>query len=303
MTLRVEPGALAVFDPELMQPVLDALRKDGVTLVIRTSASATCPLDGPVLLVAGRTDPATAALGLPEAGIACRSGAPVVDRRFRTTNPRVHALGEVLGPEAMAAGALGQQVGRVLRTALFRLPVAAALPPAPVTLWTDPPLAQVGVLLAAGAELQPVIASEAKPSSFGSMRTGGWIATALRASRGRLHVGRSPEPPGTGPPRGRLLLRFPLAEVVPGKPGLVKIATGQRGRIHGVGLVGPGAPEAIAPWVLAIARGVPVGAMAAMPVPPGTLAEAGRRAALGFVSGRLRGPWIRRLIAALRRLS
>lgn len=252
VTLVAEPGALGRFDPELVRFVLDALRKDGVEIELRAAACESCPTDAPAIMIIGPPVPDTAPLGLREAGIACRHGAPTVDRRLRTTNPRVYAIGDVLG--AASPGGVSQQVGLVLRTALFRLPVWRALAPTPDTLRTDPPIAQVGRL------------------------TSGAPAEACS------------------------VLRFPLGEAMPGTLGLVKVLALRGGRIAGAGVVGPDAAEAIALWALARARGVPLGAMASLAAPPATVAEAGRRAALGFLAGRLRGPWIGRLIRAIRRL-
>lgn len=252
VTLIAEPGALGRFDPDLIRPVLDALRREGVEVVLRTESCESCPVVDVAVMIIGPRVPDTAALGLPEAGIACQQGVPTVDRRLRTTNPRVYAVGDVLG--ATSPGGVAQQVGLVLRTALFRLPAWSALAPAPETLRTDPPIAQVG----------------------------------------QLATGASGE--------GRLILRLPLGEAMPGTPGLVKIVASRGGRIVGAGVVGPGAVEAIVPWAFAMARRIPVGAMAALPAPPATVAEAGRRAAIGFLTGRLRGPWVKRLIVAIRRL-
>lgn len=253
VTLVAEPGALGRFDPELIRPVLDALRREGVEVMLRNEPCESCPFaDAAAVMIIRPSVPETASLGLPEAGITCQHGVPTVDRRLRTTNPRVYAIGDVLG--AASPGAVAQQVGLVLRTALFRLPAWSVLAPVPETLRTDPPIAQVG--------------------QFAS--------------------GPSAE--------GRHILRLPLGEAMPGTPGLVKIVASRAGRVVGAGVVGPGAVEGIVPWAFAMARRIPVSAMAELPAPPATVAEAGRRAAIGFLTGRLRGPWVKRLISALRRL-
>ena len=64
--------------------------------------------------------------------------------------------------------------------------------------------------------------------------------------------------------------------------GLVKIVTGPRGRILGAGIVGPGAGELIQPWILALDRGLRIGAMAGPVLPYPTRGEAGRRAAVNY---------------------
>ncbi|MCA3574337.1 MAG: FAD-dependent oxidoreductase [Aestuariivirga sp.] len=64
--------------------------------------------------------------------------------------------------------------------------------------------------------------------------------------------------------------------------GLVKIVTGPRGRILGAGIAGPGAGELIQPWILALDRGLKIGAMATPVLPYPTRGEAGRRAAVNY---------------------
>jgi pyruvate/2-oxoglutarate dehydrogenase complex dihydrolipoamide dehydrogenase (E3) component len=64
--------------------------------------------------------------------------------------------------------------------------------------------------------------------------------------------------------------------------GLVKIVTGPRGLILGAGIVGPQAGELIQPWILALERGLKIGAMATPVLPYPTRGEAGRRAAVNY---------------------
>jgi pyruvate/2-oxoglutarate dehydrogenase complex dihydrolipoamide dehydrogenase (E3) component len=102
------------------------------------------------------------------------------------------------------------------------------------------------------------------------------------------------------------ILRWPFAENdracterVPG--GFVKVVTGARGRILGASIVGPQAGELIQPWVLAIARGLGIGAMAQLVLPYPTLGEAGKRAAGSYFMPALFGPRSKRLVRFLRR--
>ena len=64
--------------------------------------------------------------------------------------------------------------------------------------------------------------------------------------------------------------------------GLIKIVTGPRGLILGAGMAGPGAGELIQPWILALDRGLKIGAMATPVLPYPTRGEAGRRAAVNY---------------------
>ena len=71
--------------------------------------------------------------------------------------------------------------------------------------------------------------------------------------------------------------------VAEGQPqGLVKIVAGPRGRILGIGMVGPEAGELIQPWLLAMERGLTLSAMAGQLLPYPTRGEAGRKAAVEY---------------------
>ena len=104
------------------------------------------------------------------------------------------------------------------------------------------------------------------------------------------------------------LLRWPFsgndrAQAEGRTDGLVKIIIGPRGRILGAGIVGPGAGDLIQPWILALNRGLRIGAMATPVLPYPTRGEAGRRAAVNyfqdFASNRLiRG--VIRIVSTLR---
>jgi pyruvate/2-oxoglutarate dehydrogenase complex dihydrolipoamide dehydrogenase (E3) component len=82
---------------------------------------------------------------------------------------------------------------------------------------------------------------------------------------------------------------------------MVKVVVTPRGRIVGAGIVGPRAGELIQTWVLAIAEGVKIGAVAKMIVPYPTLGEASKRAAGSFFTPALFGERTRRMVRFLRR--
>ncbi len=83
--------------------------------------------------------------------------------------------------------------------------------------------------------------------------------------------------------------------------GHIKVVTTRKGRILGATIVGAGAGELIATWVLAISRGLNIRAFAGIVVPYPTLAEIGKRAAITYLTPSLTSPWVRRIIAFLRR--
>ena len=154
--------ALAKDDPELAALLLERLRADGVVLiegariaqVERAGEGVAVMFDygagehrlaASHLLVAAGRRATLAGLALDRAGIATdASGALVLDRRLRTTNRRIYAVGDVAGgPQFTHAAAY--QAGIVLRNALFRLPAKVDYRALPWVTYTAPELAQVGM--------------------------------------------------------------------------------------------------------------------------------------------------------------
>jgi pyruvate/2-oxoglutarate dehydrogenase complex dihydrolipoamide dehydrogenase (E3) component len=84
--------------------------------------------------------------------------------------------------------------------------------------------------------------------------------------------------------------------------GLVKIVTARRGRILGAAILGAGAGDLILPWALAIARRLPLRALADLVVPYPTRGEASKRAAASFYAPALFSSRTRRLVRLLARL-
>jgi pyruvate/2-oxoglutarate dehydrogenase complex dihydrolipoamide dehydrogenase (E3) component len=84
--------------------------------------------------------------------------------------------------------------------------------------------------------------------------------------------------------------------------GHIKVVTGRRGRILGVTIVGRNAGELITTWTLAISQKLTIRAMLDIVVPYPTLAEVGKRAAITYFTPGLNSPWVRKIIALLRRL-
>ena len=84
--------------------------------------------------------------------------------------------------------------------------------------------------------------------------------------------------------------------------GHIKVVTTRRGRILGATIVGAHAGELIAAWSLAVHRRLNIGAFAGVVMPYPTLSEVGKRAAISYFTPGLTSPWVRRIIALLRRL-
>ena len=82
--------------------------------------------------------------------------------------------------------------------------------------------------------------------------------------------------------------------------GFLKIVSDRRGRILGVTIVGVQAGDLLAPWCLALARGLKLSALAGPMLPYPTLSEMGKRAAGQFYAGKLFSPATRKLVRVLR---
>jgi pyruvate/2-oxoglutarate dehydrogenase complex dihydrolipoamide dehydrogenase (E3) component len=83
--------------------------------------------------------------------------------------------------------------------------------------------------------------------------------------------------------------------------GRIKVVVGRRGRILGATIVGPHAGELLLPWVLAIERGLGIGALAAVLAPYPTLSEISKRAAGSWYTPTLFSERTRRLVRLLAR--
>jgi len=153
--------ALADHDPELAAITLDGLRAEGIRVRDQTviagvakrkggvrvtigEADDESTIDGSHLLLAAGRQPDTADLGLENAGITVADDGIVVDGQFRTTNPRVHAIGDAIAGRA-DANLAEYQAECVLRNIIFRLPVRYRPADVPIVVFTDPGLARVGL--------------------------------------------------------------------------------------------------------------------------------------------------------------
>ena len=150
--------ALAKDDPELAAILLKCLRDEGIRIEegamaseIRGKAGAieVEARDGRVfagthLLVAVGRKANTERLDLKAGGIQMRKGVIKVDAALKTSNARVHAIGDVSGGQQFTHVA-GYQAGIVIRSALFGLPARQRTDHIPWATYTDPELAQVGL--------------------------------------------------------------------------------------------------------------------------------------------------------------
>jgi pyruvate/2-oxoglutarate dehydrogenase complex dihydrolipoamide dehydrogenase (E3) component len=163
VTVAEAQSALGRDDAELAAVVLDRLQAEGVELrqgarvtavefrrdrfnLTLETDTGTGQISGSHLLVATGRAPATAGLGLEEAGIEYSRRGIVVDRALRTTSRRVYAIGDVVGREQFTHVA-NYHAGLVLRSILTRWPHRLGEAAVPWVTYTDPELAWVGPTL------------------------------------------------------------------------------------------------------------------------------------------------------------
>jgi pyruvate/2-oxoglutarate dehydrogenase complex dihydrolipoamide dehydrogenase (E3) component len=169
VTVLEAARALAKDDPELAQLLLERLRGDGVVieegvrirrvepmgegvLVAIDEATGERQITGTHLLVAAGRRPNLAGLDLEKGGIKCdERGGLVLDRRLRSSNPRVFAVGDAAGGPQFTHVA-GYHAGIVIRNLAFRLPAKVNYRALPWVTYTEPELAQVGMTEAAARE-------------------------------------------------------------------------------------------------------------------------------------------------------
>ena len=101
------------------------------------------------------------------------------------------------------------------------------------------------------------------------------------------------------------VLRWPFAEndranAERRTEGFIKVIATRKGEILGAGIVGAHAGELIAPWQMALSKGMKVGDMAGLVLPYPTLSEVSRRAAILHYQPSLRRPALKRLLGFLR---
>jgi len=160
---------LAMDDRECAAVVIDRLEREGV--IIRSgvkvvsvahaghSVTATIEIAGAeqtitgshVMVATGRT-PSIDGLALEAAGIRHDRAGIVVNRKLKTSNRRVYAIGDCAAGQLQFAHAANYHAGLVIRNALFRLPVRANNSAIPWVTFTEPELAQTGLTEAQARE-------------------------------------------------------------------------------------------------------------------------------------------------------
>ena len=145
-------------DPDAAAIVLDQLRAEGVLIHAGASAVAVAGAEGGIqvrlangstlsgshLLIAAGRQPALDGLGLDAAGIKASPDGITVDKRRRTSNRHVLAIGDCRsGPRFTHAA--GYEGGIAVMSVGFGLPVRVDYDALPSVVFTDPELAQLGL--------------------------------------------------------------------------------------------------------------------------------------------------------------
>ena len=264
-------------DPEAASIVLDQLAREGVTVragvkvakvahaggavaVTVDAAETEEVIEGTHLLVATGRKAAVDGLDLEAAGVRYDRAGIKVNRKLKTSNKRMYAIGDVAAGQPQFTHAANYHAGLVVRNALFRLPVKVNPHAIPWVTYTEPELAQTGM-------------TEAQARAQGYKK--------LRIMRWPYHDNDRA-----------------VAEHL--THGHVKVVATPKGKILGVTIVGAQAGELVTPWTLAIAQKLNIRIMTGIVLPYPTLSEIGKRAAIDFFTPSLTRPMLRRIIGWLR---
>jgi pyruvate/2-oxoglutarate dehydrogenase complex dihydrolipoamide dehydrogenase (E3) component len=270
--------ALGKDDPELAALVLERLRSEGVSILEETAVEevskdgegvsvrakerdgSTVELAGSHLLVAAGRAPNVDGLGLDAAGVAHDRRGIRVDKGLRTSNRRIYAIGDVAGGLQFTHVA-GHQAGLVIRSILFRLPVAMNDDIVPWVTYTSPELGQVGM-------------SETRARERYGDRVRVLTADYDGNDRARTEALTA---------------------------GRLKLIAGPRGRLLGASIVGAQAGEILNLLSLAVSKSMTMKDLAGFIAPYPTLGELVRRAAISYYADAPKNVWVRRVIALLRK--
>ena len=267
-------------DPEMAAVIGRALRAEGVTIrtdatVLRVERRAQDRLatvlksggreemvEGSHLFAAAGRTPDIEGLDLDKAGIEASPSGIKVGSGLRTTNAKVYAIGGCVSGQAEDPPQVANHQAGLV--------VRNALLRVPVGYGAVP--------IPRGVRTDPELAS---------------VGLTEEEARAQQHDIR--------------ILRWPFADndralAEREVAGHVKAIATRNGRILGCAIAGPRAGELIAPWCLAMAKGLRVGDLAGLVYPYPTLSEATRSAAVEFLKPSAQNPWIRRLIGFVGRL-
>jgi len=263
------PQPLEGEEPEVAGALAEALRAEGIELLLGVSPAAVA--DGALvledgrrvgadrlLLAAGRA-PRSGGLGLERLGVELgeHGEVPVDDRCAVTGADGVFACGDVTGKVPFTHGAKHQ--ARVVAANLRGGDERVALDSVPRVVFTDPPVASVGLSRAAAEQAR--LSVESAVTDVGE--------TARAEADGLL---LEPDEEGPGPNGdGRAAAAPPAA---PRAGVLVLVVDRARGVLVGASACAPSADEWIGEAALAVAAEIPLSTLAAVVHPFPTFSEA-----------------------------
>ena len=266
---------LAKDDPELASIVLDALRSEGIDIRAQVAIAEVKSADKliQVILKEGEVIEGThllvAAGRIPNLeGLNLEAGGVESTKRGITVDASLRSSNRNVYAAGDVAGGLqfthvaGYHAGLIIRNAMFRLPVKNRTDIIPWVTYTDPELAHVGLTEAEAKKLH---------------------GDAIKVLRWTFKENDRAQAEGK-------------------TKGLVKIIVAKKGIIIGASIVGAGAGELIAPWVLAVTNRMKISAFANVVLPYPTLSEAGKRAAITNYAGIAQKPLLRRVLGFLKLL-
>ncbi|TQM94185.1 pyruvate/2-oxoglutarate dehydrogenase complex dihydrolipoamide dehydrogenase (E3) component [Roseinatronobacter monicus] len=151
-------AALGRDDPDAARVVLEQLRGEGIEIVEQAQVEQVSGRAGAIevqvkggtifvgthLLVAVGRAPNVERLDLDKAGIRHTKAGVTVDARLRSSNRRVHAIGDVAG-QGQFTHLAGYHAGVIIRSMLFGLPAKARHDHIPHVTFTEPELAHIGL--------------------------------------------------------------------------------------------------------------------------------------------------------------
>ncbi len=153
---------LAKDDPECAAIVVDRLEREGVVIrsgvnvigITHAGATVTATIEtagaeqtitGSHLLVATGRKPEIDGLDLGVAGIRCDRTGILVNKKLKTRNRRVYAIGDCAAGQLQFTHAANYHASLVIRNALFRLPGRVNNNAVPWVTYTEPELAHIGL--------------------------------------------------------------------------------------------------------------------------------------------------------------
>lgn len=267
---RDDPDAAAVVRARLVAEGIDLREGVKVTRIAKAGNGVSLTLDGPdgASVIEGSHLLVAAGRRANVRGLDLEAAGVTYSERGIEVDARLRTTNKRIFAIGDVAGGLqfthvaGYHAGIVIRNALFRMPAKADHGAVPWVTYTDPELAHVGLTEAQAKERHGDLAR----------------ATVWQFEENdRAQAERETE-------------------------GLIKVVTGARGRVLGATIAGPHAGELILPWVLAVGRGLKIGAMAGVIAPYPTLSEVSKRAASAYFTPALFSERTRKVVRLLRHL-